>query len=310
MGIYLNGIHISRKLSTEKGNYAQRLRLYAVADLKHKTLNIERMMIIEQMLNNAPNPLLHIADVSGSALFQGDCLDIMPLIPDNSIDLILCDIPYGTTACKWDSVIPFDKMWEQLKRIRKDNTAILLFGSEPFSSNLRMSNMNEYKYDWIWDKKRVSNPMMAKKMPLKNYEIISVFYKQQPIYNPQPTKKSTGKGMSNKGHNETHKTETTGNSKLVTRRDYTDVGYPKMLLTEIKVINNLTTDKAGLHPTQKPIELNEYLIKTYSDEGMTVLDFTMGAGASMVASKNLNRKFIGIEKESKYYEIACQRCGF
>ena len=289
---------------------AHNLRLYAVADLKHKTLNIERMMIIEQMLNNAPNPLLHIADVSGSALLQGDCLDIMPLIPDNSIDLILCDIPYGTTACKWDSVIPFDKMWEQLKRIRKDNTAILLFGSEPFSSNLRMSNMNEYKYDWIWDKKRVSNPMMAKKMPLKNYEIISVFYKQQPIYNPQPTKKSTGKGMSNKGHNETHKTETTGNSKLVTRRDYTDVGYPKMLLTEIKVINNLTTDKAGLHPTQKPIELNEYLIKTYSDEGMTVLDFTMGAGASMVASKNLNRKFIGIEKESKYYEIACQRCGF
>ena len=268
------------------------------------------MMIVEQMLKNAQTPLLHIADVSGSALFQGDCLDIMPLIPDNSIDLILCDIPYGTTACKWDSVIPFDKMWQQLKRIRKENTAILLFGSEPFSSNLRMSNMNEYKYDWIWDKKRVSNPMMAKKMPLKNYEIISVFYKQQPTYNPQPTQKSTGKGMSNKGHNETHETETTGSSKLVTRRDYTDVGYPKMLLTEIKVINNLTTDRAGLHPTQKPIELNEYLIKTYSDEGMTVLDFTMGAGASMVASKNLNRKFIGIEKEPKYYEIACQRCGF
>ena len=268
------------------------------------------MMIVEQMLKNAQTPLLHIADVSGSALFQGDCLDIMPLIPDNSIDLILCDIPYGTTACKWDSVIPFDKMWEQLKRIRKDNTAILLFGSEPFSSNLRMSNMGEFKYDWIWDKKRVSNPMMAKKMPLKNYEIISVFYKQQPTYNPQPTQKSTGKGMSNKGHNETHETETTGNSKLVTRRDYTDVGYPKMLLTEIKVINNLTNDRAGLHPTQKPIELNEYLIKTYSNEGMTILDFTMGAGASMVASKNLNRKFIGIEKEANYYEIACRRCGF
>ena len=183
-------------------------------------------------------------------ILLGDCLELMKDIPNGSIDAIITDPPYGTTACKWDSVIPFDKMWEQLKRIRKDNTAILLFGSEPFSSNLRMSNMNEYKYDWIWDKKRVSNPMMAKKMPLKNYEIISVFYKQQPIYNPQPTKKSTGKGMSNKGHNETHKTETTGNSKLVTRRDYTDVGYPKMLLTEIKVINNLTTDKAGLHPTQ------------------------------------------------------------
>ena len=242
-------------------------------------------------------------------LMLGDCLERMKEIPDGSVDLILADPPYGTTACKWDSVIPFDKMWEQLKRIRKDNTAILLFGSEPFSSNLRMSNMNEYKYDWIWDKKRVSNPMMAKKMPLKNYEIVSVFYKQQPIYNPQPTQKSTGKGMSNKGHNETHETETTGNSKLVTRRDYTNVGYPKMLLTEIKVINNLTTDRAGLHPTQKPIELNEYLIKTYSNEGMTVLDFTMGSGTTGVACKNLNRKFIGIEKDAGYFEIAKQRLG-
>ena len=268
------------------------------------------MMIIEQMLNNAPNPLLHIADVSGSALFQGDCLDIMPLIPDNSIDLILCDIPYGTTACKWDSVIPFDKMWEQLKRIRKDNTAILLFGSEPFSSNLRMSNMNEYKYDWIWDKKRVSNPMMAKKMPLKNYEIISVFYKKQPTYNPQPTKKNTLGVLSEKNKDKTHATDTTGGCQLTWNDNSNEFGYPKMLLTEIKVINNLTKDKSGLHPTQKPIELNEYLIKTYSNEGMVVLDFTMGAGASMVASKNLNRKFIGIEKEPKYYEIACQRCGF
>ena len=140
------------------------------------------MMIVEQMLKNAPKPLLHIADVSGSALFQGDCLDIMPLIPDNSIDLILCDIPYGTTACKWDSVIPFDKMWEQLKRIRKDNTAILLFGSEPFSSNLRMSNMKEYKYDWIWDKKKPSTGLHANIMPLKKHEIISVFYQKSGKY--------------------------------------------------------------------------------------------------------------------------------
>jgi DNA modification methylase len=267
-------------------------------------------MIVEQMLKNAPNPLLHIADVSGSALFQGDCLEIMTLIPDNSIDLILCDIPYGTTACKWDSVIPFNKMWEQLKRIRKDNTAILLFGSEPFSSHLRMSNIEEYKYDWIWDKKRVSNPMMAKKMPLKNYEIISVFYKQPPIYNPQPTKKNTLGVLSNKNKDKTHATDTTGGSQLTWNDNSNEFGYPKMLLTEIKVINNLTKDKSGLHPTQKPIELNEYLIKTYSNEGMTVLDFTMGAGASMVASKNLNRKFIGIEKEANYYEIACRRCGF
>jgi site-specific DNA-methyltransferase (adenine-specific) len=240
-------------------------------------------------------------------LRNGDCIELLKTIPSNSVDLVLCDIPYGTTACKWDTIIPFYLMWEQLKRVRKDNTAILLFGSEPFSSSLRMSNISEYKYDWIWDKKRVSNPMLAKKMPLKNYEIISVFYKQQPIYNPQPTQKSTGKGMSNKGHNETHETETTGKSKLITKRDYTDVGYPKMLLTEIKVINNLTNDRAGLHPTQKPIELNEYLIKTYTDEGMTVLDFTMGAGACAVACVNLDRNFIGFELDEKYFNIAFER---
>ena len=267
-------------------------------------------MIVEQILKNAQNTnLVHAMNHIDSALFQGDCLDIMPLIPDNSIDLILCDIPYGTTACKWDSVIPFDQMWGQLKRIRKDNTAILLFGSEPFSSNLRMSNMDEFKYDWIWDKKRVSNPMMAKKMPLKNYEIISVFYKRQPIFNPQPTKKNTLGVLSEKNKGKIHITDTTGKSQLTWNDNSNEFGYPKMLLTEIKVMNNLTKDKSGLHPTQKPIELNEYLIKTYSNEGMIVLDFTMGAGASMVASKNLNRKFIGIEKELEYYEIACERCG-
>ena len=240
-------------------------------------------------------------------LIQGDCLQEMKNIESNSIDLILTDIPYGTTAAKWDSVIPFDKIWEQLKRIRKDNTAILLFGSEPFSSNLRMSNIKEYKYDWVWDKKRVSNPMLAKKMPLKNYELISVFYAKQPTYNPQPTIKSTGKGLSKKGHGKTHTTDTTGDSKLVTKRDYTNVGYPKMLLTDIKVINNLTKDKAGLHPTQKPIELNEYFIKTYTDEGMTVLDFTMGAGACAVACQNINRNFIGIELDEHYFAIAKKR---
>ena len=147
-------------------------------------------------------------------------------------------------------------------------------------------------------------------MPLKNYEIISVFYKKQPTYNPQPTKKNTLGVLSEKNKDKTHATDTTGGCQLTWNDNSNEFGYPKMLLTEIKVINNLTKDKSGLHPTQKPIELNEYLIKTYSNEGMVVLDFTMGAGASMVASKNLNRKFIGIEKEPKYYEIACQRCGF
>ena len=159
--------------------------LCAVADYKHKTLNIERMMIVEQMLKNAQTPLLHIADVSGSALFQGDCLDIMPLMPDNSVDLILCDIPYGTTACKWDSVIPFDKMWEQLNRIIKPNGVVLLFGSEPFSSFLRTSNIELYKYDWIWEKPNGSDPFQCRKRPMNNIENISVFYKKQPLFIPQ-----------------------------------------------------------------------------------------------------------------------------
>jgi site-specific DNA-methyltransferase (adenine-specific) len=243
-------------------------------------------------------------------LKKGDCLELMRELKDKSIDLILCDIPYGTTACKWDVVIPFDLMWEQIKRIRKDNAATLLFGSEPFSSYLRMSNIEEYKYDWIWDKKRVSNPMLAKKMPLKNYEIISVFYKNQPIYNPIPTKKSTGVGLSKKGHLEEHQTDTTDKAKLITRRDYTDIGYPKMLLTDIKVINNLTTDKSGLHPTQKPIELNEYFIKTYTNENDVVLDFTMGSNPCGVACKNTNRNFIGFELNDEYFKIACERLNY
>lgn len=240
-------------------------------------------------------------------LKNGDCLKLLKSIPNNSIDLIICDIPYGTTACKWDVVIPFAPMWEQLKRIRKDNTAICLFGSEPFSSHLRMSNISEYKYDWIWDKKRVSNPMLAKKMPLKNYEIISVFYKKPPIYNPQPTRKNTTGKLSEKYKGKTSITESTGRAKLTYSNNANEFGYPKMLLTDIKVINNLSKDKAGFHPTQKPIELNEYLIKTYSNEGDTVLDFTMGSGSCGVACVNQNRNFVGIELNDEYFEIANQR---
>ena len=238
---------------------------------------------------------------------QGDCLELMKELQPQSIDLILCDIPYGTTACSWDTIIPFDKLWNELKRIRKDNSPILLFGSEPFSSNLRLSNINEFKYDWIWDKKRISNPMLAKKMPLRNYEIVSVFYKSQPKYYPQPTKKSTGKSLSQKGHNQIHSTDVTAQAQLITNRDTTDIGYPKMLLTEIKVMNNLSADKPGLHPTQKPVELMEYFIKTYSDENDIVLDFTMGSGTTGMACKNIGRNFIGYELDEKYFKIAENR---
>jgi site-specific DNA-methyltransferase (adenine-specific) len=263
-------------------------------------------MIIEQMLNNAQKPLLHIADVSGSALFQGDCLDIMPLIPDSSIDMIFTDPPYGTTVCKWDSVIPFDKMWEQLKRIIKPNGVILLFGSEPFSSFLRTSNIEMYKYDWIWEKPNGSDPFQCRKRPMNNIENISVFYKKQPFYLPQMTE---SKNYKRKGG--TKEIEIFGCVKDASYES--NQRYPMRILKynkEGQIGSNEERAKNSFHPTQKPILLLENLIKTYTNENETILDFTMGSGSSMVASKNLNRKFIGIEKEANYYEIACRRCGF
>ena len=239
-------------------------------------------------------------------LKQGDCLEVMKEIPSGSIDAIITDPPYGTTVCKWDSVIPFEPMWEQLNRIIKPNGAIVLFCSEPFASALRMSNIKNYKYDWIWDKKRITNPMMAKKQPLRQHEVITVFYKKQPTYNPVPYIKNTlgtiGKQV------EKHKTETKGNSTLFKNKGNNNkFGYPRTLLTQIPVINNLSKDKSGLHPTQKPIALMEYLIKTYTNENETVLDFTMGSGTTGVAAKNLNRNFIGIENDADYFEIAKDR---
>ena len=240
-------------------------------------------------------------------LILGDCLEKMKKIEIKSIDLILTDPPYGTTQCKWDSIIPFEPMWKELKRIIKDNGCIALFGTEPFSSHLRLSNLDWFKYDWVWNKKKPSNVFLVKKQPLKNIELISIFYNKQPTYNPQPTLKSTGKGFSQKNHNLFHKDSTKGVAKVIDNRNTTNIGYPKVLLEHIKVLNNLSKDKAGLHPTQKPIELCEYLIKTYTNENNTVLDFTMGSGSTGVAAKNLNRNFIGIELNLSYFKIARDR---
>ena len=240
-------------------------------------------------------------------LILGNCLDVLPKILDKSVDIVLTDPPYGTTQCKWDSIIPFKPMWKQLKRIVKDNGCIALFGTEPFSSHLRLSNLDWFKYDWVWNKKKPSNVFLVKKQPLKNIELISIFYNKQPTYNPQPTLKSTGKGFSQKNHNSYHKDQTKGVAKIVDNRNTTNIGYPKVLLDHIKVLNNLSKDKAGLHPTQKPIELCEYFIKTYTNEKDKVLDFTMGSGSTGVACKNLNRKFIGIEKDQNYFNIAKNR---
>jgi len=237
-------------------------------------------------------------------LYKGDCLEVMKEIESGSIDAIITDPPYGTTACKWDSVINFDLMWEQLNRIIKPNGAIVLFGAEPFSSALRMSNIKTFKYDWIWDKKRCTGFLNAKKQPLRNNETISVFYKKQCIYNPQPYKKNT---TGNMGKSKEHQTDNYGKYYQVDNDNSNEFGYPRTLLTQIPVINNLSKDKSGLHPTQKPILLMEYLIKTYTNENETVLDFTMGSGSTGVACVNTNRNFIGIEMDSNYFEIAQNR---
>ena len=239
-------------------------------------------------------------------LYKGDCLEIMKTIEDNSIDAIITDPPYGTTACKWDSVIPFDLMWEQLNRIIKPNGAIVLFGSEPFSSALRMSNIKNYKYDWIWDKVNGSNFANAKRQPLRQNENISIFYAKQCTYNPVMVERDKKNIRHTKRKNGTGNDEIYGLSKNVDFDGSRKYGYPKNILTYNKRSKELHPSKT-VHPTQKPIDLMQYLIKTYTNENETVLDFTMGSGTTMVACKKLGRNGIGIEKEEKYFKIAQER---
>jgi site-specific DNA-methyltransferase (adenine-specific) len=240
-------------------------------------------------------------------LLHGDCLELMKNIPDGSVDAIITDPPYGTTACKWDSVIPFDLMWEQLNRIIKPNGAIVLFGSEPFSSALRISNINNYKYDWIWEKSNPANIALANKMPLKYHEIISLFYFKQPIYNKQMIERDELgiKRLKNKNNPIRFKgSDIQGTSK--TKKDY-DINRYDENFKNPSTILKFKVDRGKHHPTQKPVELMEYLIKTYTNENETVLDFTMGSGTTGVAAVNTNRHFIGIEKDDKYFEIAKKR---
>jgi len=229
-------------------------------------------------------------------LIKGDCLKEMDrLIAEGVIvDAIITDPPYGTTACKWDSVIPFDEMWKRLNKLIKPNGAIVLFGSEPFSSALRMSNIKNYKYDWVWEKEQGANFMNVKYQPYKVHENILIFSNKSHFYKPQKTKGKpyiSGKGLSG---------EAVGNVKKVQTKNNGD-RFPRS-------VQKFTTDKSkSKHPTQKPLELMEYLIKTYTNENELVLDFTMGSGTTGVACKNLNRRFIGIEKEKNYFNIAKKR---
>lgn len=234
---------------------------------------------------------------------QGDCLELMKDIPDKSIDMVLCDLPYGTTACKWDTIIPFDKLWEQYERIIKDKGAICLFGSEPFSSKLRMSNLKLYKYDWVWEKTKFANFALIKKQPRKMHENIIIFYYKQPIYNPQMEKGEPYKDT--RIRKQDSRTMTDGKSIKFSKRtpiENDGTRYPKSV---IKFSN--PSGKGHLHPTQKPVELCEYLIKTYTNEGETVLDNCMGSGTTAIACINTNRNFIGFELDKHYYDIANER---
>ena len=239
--------------------------------------------------------------VSRSTFYQGDCLVEMDKIADKSIDMILCDLPYGTTACKWDSVIPFDALWKQYKRIIKQNGAIVLMCGEPFTSQLINSNLTMFKYKWIWDKKFAGNFVTANKRPLNTFEEAVVFYSFQPTYNPQKTKRdkpiTSGKRC--------HPRNRTGTEENVTyeaeKKTYDDK-HPTTIISIPRTIGKGTS-----HPTEKPLELMEYWVRTYTNEGETVLDNCMGSGTTGVACKKTGRHFIGIEKDPKYFEIAVSR---
>lgn len=325
------------------------------------------------MLKLPLNPQFCQTVVSRSTLFHGDCLDIMPLMPDKSVQLILADLPYGTTACSWDIIIPFDKLWEQYKRIIKDKGVIVLFGSEPFSSLLRTSNLDWYKYDWIWEKNNAGNFQLVNYQPLKIHETISVFYNETPnmefadimIENMKrlnlkqidvsklelsrtggmtgwvtnkmngsqlPTEQQWGKicnlfGIENRYNEilstvkkitynlELDETElilsnkgkagTLGHLSSESKREtyiQDKTGYPKSILKYSR--------ENGLHPTQKPLELVKFLVSTYSNENEIVLDNCMGSNTTGLACKELNRQYIGIEKEKKYYDVSVSRVLF
>lgn len=227
-------------------------------------------------------------------LMQGDCLELMKQIPDGSVDMILCDLPYGTTQNKWDSVIPFEPLWDQYWRVAKPNAAIVLTASQPFTTDLIQSNRATFRYELIWDKTKGGNFMLAKKQPMKSHENVCVFYLNQPTYNPQmeirgkPRKKGGGKASNNFG--------------VVPSTSFNNEYYPTSILT-----HSTGSRKDHAHPTQKPIGLMEWLVLSYTNPGDTVLDNCMGSGTTGVACKNTGRSFIGIERDEKYFQIAQDR---
>lgn len=235
-------------------------------------------------------------------LYKGDCLEVMDKLIDEGVkvDAVITDPPYGTTACKWDNIIPFKPMWERLDKIRKEKTPVVLFGNEPFSSLLRVSNLKEYKYDWVWNKRVGRGHLVAKIRPLQQSENISVFGKGKINYYPIMTHRLVNEYDYTK---ETTRTELSSGKVNMDKKLYTH-RYPKTILEYPMGDNN---HREILHPTQKPVALIEYLVKTYTKESDLVLDFTMGSGTTGVACKRLNRNFIGIELDENYFKIAKER---
>lgn len=233
-----------------------------------------------------------------NTIIHGDCLEVMPLIPDKSIDMVLCDLPYGTTQCKWDTVIPFEPLWKEYERIC--NGVIVLTASQPFTSALVMSNVSNFKYDMCWRKSNTVGFLNAKKRPLRQHEDILIFCYGVPPYNPQFFVKP-----SHRAAQKTVMTETCGKfTEGVFRSVGTDVGYPRSV---VEFSTAYHAREAGLHPTQKPVALFEYLIRTYTNENDVVLDNCIGSGTTAIACINTKRNFIGIEKEEKYCQVAEER---
>ena len=265
------------------------------------------MMIVEQMLKNAQNPLLHIADVSGSALFNADCMDILPLSPDKSVQLILADLPYGTTACKWDIILPLDKLWEQYERIIKDNGAIVLTAQQPFTSALIMSNTKLYKYSWHWNKVKPSSFFNAKNAPMKKIEDVAVFRNVNIANGSKSMMKYNPQGLIQCGKIRPPKNDSVPSQSTIGKRPSRTNSYKQEFTNYPTDLIEFSFEQKPIHPTQKPLDLMKYFIATYSDENDCVLDNTMGVGTTCLGAKELNRSFIGIEKEVKYYDLAVAR---
>jgi len=230
---------------------------------------------------------------------HGDCLELLASVPDNSVDMVLCDLPYGTTQCKWDSVIPFEPLWKEYNRVCKVNAPMVFTAAQPFTSTLITSNIKNFKYTWVWEKSKASGFLNAKRMPLRAHEDICVFYRKPPVYNPQ-MKQGEPYDKGNAGKN----TQVYGSQVTVPNKSDSGLRYPRT------VVYFKTAEGEGkLHPTQKPIALFEYLIKTYSNEGDVILDNCIGSGTTAVAAVNTERKYIGIELDQKYFDTCVNRVG-